>query len=66
MLDVLTATILLTAFAPIMLIIGIMIKLDSPGPVIFRQEQVGPRRMGDKHVLDYTRQALPGLVLRKA
>jgi lipopolysaccharide/colanic/teichoic acid biosynthesis glycosyltransferase len=42
--DVVMATILLIAFAPIMLVIAIVIKLDSPGPIIFKQERVGARR----------------------
>jgi lipopolysaccharide/colanic/teichoic acid biosynthesis glycosyltransferase len=44
LLDVLIAAILLIAFAPLILVIAIMIKLDSPGPVIFKQQRVGARR----------------------
>jgi lipopolysaccharide/colanic/teichoic acid biosynthesis glycosyltransferase len=43
-LDVLMAVMLLIALAPIILVIAIMIKLDSPGPIIFRQKRVGTRR----------------------
>lgn len=43
-LDVLMAAFLLIAFAPIMLIIAIMIRLDSPGPIIFKQQRVRGRR----------------------
>ena len=32
---------ILTMIAPLMLAIGIMIKLDSPGPVLFRQKRYG-------------------------
>ena len=38
--DVVMAEILLVTFAIPMLIIAIMIKLDSPGPVFYRQERV--------------------------
>ena len=38
--DVVMAEILLVTFASPMLIIAIMIKLDSPGPVFYRQERV--------------------------
>lgn len=44
--DVLVATILLIAFAPFLLIIAIVIRLDSPGPAIFKQERVRARRKG--------------------
>mgnify|MGYP005773120297 CR=1 FL=1 len=38
--DVVVATIMLAILATPMLIIAIMIKLDSPGPVFYRQERV--------------------------
>ena len=38
--DVVMAEILLAIFAIPMLIIAMMIKLDSPGPVFYRQERV--------------------------
>lgn len=40
-LDVIAATAGLLLTAPVLLLIGAAIKLDSPGPVIFRQERVG-------------------------
>ncbi len=40
-LDVGVASIALIAAAPIMLITAIIIKLDSPGPILFRQTRVG-------------------------
>lgn len=39
--DVVTASLGLLAFAPVLLVLAIWIKLDSPGPVFFRQERVG-------------------------
>lgn len=39
--DVLAAAIALVLFAPLMLLIAIAIKLDSPGPIIFAQTRVG-------------------------
>ena len=38
--DVISASILLVVLAPAMLVVGIWIKLDSPGPVFFRQTRV--------------------------
>ncbi len=43
-LDLLLATLLLVLLSPLMLLIAVLIKLDSPGPVIFVQERVGARR----------------------
>lgn len=39
--DVVGATLLLFLLAPVLLLVGIMIKLDSRGPVFFVQERVG-------------------------
>ncbi|MCA9982546.1 MAG: sugar transferase, partial [Anaerolineales bacterium] len=39
--DILGALTLIVLTLPVMLLIAIAIKLDSPGPVIFRQERVG-------------------------
>lgn len=39
--DVTGAACLLVFFAPVMALIGLLIKLVSPGPVFFRQERVG-------------------------
>ncbi|HET7037838.1 MAG TPA: sugar transferase [Thermomicrobiaceae bacterium] len=43
--DVVVAGALLVACAPALLLIALLIKLDSRGPVIFRQERVGTRRL---------------------
>ena len=41
MLDLLAAAAGLVLIAPVLLLIAIAVKLDSPGPVLFRQERVG-------------------------
>ena len=40
-LDIAGATGLLIVFAPIIIVVAILIKLDSPGPVFFRQDRAG-------------------------
>lgn len=42
--DVVLAMLLLVLLCPLLLLIAILIKLDSPGPIIFIQERVGARR----------------------
>ena len=39
--DLIFATVAMFFFAPIMIICALLIKLDSPGPVFFRQKRVG-------------------------
>lgn len=39
--DIVTSGILLLAAAPVMLIIAVLVKLDSHGPILFKQERVG-------------------------
>ncbi len=39
--DVSIALVGLIALAPIMMIVAVVIKLDSPGPVLFRQQRIG-------------------------
>lgn len=39
--DLFVSTLLLAAASPIMLITAILIRLDSPGPILYRQERVG-------------------------
>jgi len=39
--DLVVASLGLVVFAPLMLLLAVAIKLDSPGPVFFRQERVG-------------------------
>lgn len=39
--DVFGATVAIILFSPIMLIVALLIKLTSPGPLIFKQERIG-------------------------
>lgn len=39
--DIVVSLLALLVFVPIMVIIGILIKLDSKGPILFRQERIG-------------------------
>lgn len=39
------AVLMLTVFSPLLLLIGLVIKMESPGPVLFRQKRVG---LGEK------------------
>jgi lipopolysaccharide/colanic/teichoic acid biosynthesis glycosyltransferase len=39
--DIVGSIILIIIFFPIMILIGIMIKLNSKGPIIFKQKRVG-------------------------
>ncbi|HUG24370.1 sugar transferase [Piscinibacter sp.] len=41
--DLLLAAVALLLFSPLMLVIAVWVKLDSAGPVFFRQERVGRR-----------------------
>lgn len=42
--DIVLASMMLVAFAPIMLVVAILIKLDSPGSALFIQKRVGTKR----------------------
>lgn len=44
--DIVVSTVLILIAAPAMAVVAALIKLDSPGPVLFRQERVG---IGGKH-----------------
>ena len=39
--DIVCASILLLLFSPLYLLIALLIKLDSPGPILFKQERIG-------------------------
>lgn len=41
LMDITIASVLLVFFAPLMALIALLIKLDSPGPVLFKQVRVG-------------------------
>lgn len=50
LLDVLVSIVALMALAPLLLAIAVAIKLDSPGPVIFRQKRVrGSQSLDEPH-----------------
>jgi lipopolysaccharide/colanic/teichoic acid biosynthesis glycosyltransferase len=49
LLDITTATLALMALSPLMLVVAVLVKLDSPGPAIFKQKRVGLRRRADGH-----------------
>ena len=40
-LDISVALLAIVFFAPLILLIGVLIKLDSPGPILFRHKRVG-------------------------
>lgn len=44
--DVLLSFIVLVLLLPILLVLALVIRLDSPGPVIYHQTRVGARRVG--------------------
>jgi lipopolysaccharide/colanic/teichoic acid biosynthesis glycosyltransferase len=44
-LDLIIAIILVIALLPLMILIALLIKLDSPGPVLYIQERVGTKRL---------------------
>lgn len=41
MFDIIVSAMMLLAAAPLMVLLAIAVKLDSPGPILFRQERVG-------------------------
>lgn len=45
-LDVSLAAVLLVILSPLLLLLALLIRLDSPGPAIFKQPRVGLRRRG--------------------
>ncbi len=55
--DLIFSALGLVALAPLLLLIAIWIKLDSPGPVMFRQERVG--RLGRPFFIHKFRTMLP-------
>ncbi|MCZ7568422.1 MAG: sugar transferase [Ardenticatenaceae bacterium] len=54
LMDVAVAVLLLLLLAPVFVLIACAIKLDSPGPVIFKQERVGRRRRRADGTLEET------------
>jgi lipopolysaccharide/colanic/teichoic acid biosynthesis glycosyltransferase len=47
--DLLGATLLLLLFSPLLVILGFLVKITSPGPVLYRQKRVG--RLGQEFTL---------------
>lgn len=41
--DAVVAAILLVLLAPLIIVVGILVRLDTPGPALFRQERIGYR-----------------------
>lgn len=41
--DIFVAAVLLVLFTPLMLAVGVLVKLSSPGPVLFKQDRIGYR-----------------------
>src|SRR5205809_204725 len=67
--DILMATIGLILLSPLFLLVAALIKLDSPGPIFFRQERIGKtfrpffiykfRTMVENAEEEYLRRVLP-------
>ena len=49
MMDIVSSIILIIVFSPVLLITAIIIKLTSPGPVIFKQKRVGQNKEFDMY-----------------
>lgn len=50
LLDIVLSLAALAALLPVLIVLAVLIKLDSPGPALFKQERVG---RGEKHFLIY-------------
>lgn len=59
MMDVTAAVISLVFLMPLLVIIGILIKLDSPGPILFVQERVGGKRVKVNGRTEWVAQTFP-------
>jgi lipopolysaccharide/colanic/teichoic acid biosynthesis glycosyltransferase len=57
--DIVIAATLLVLLSPVMLVVAILIKLDSPGPVIFIQERVGAKMCYHDGKLYWQREVFP-------
>jgi lipopolysaccharide/colanic/teichoic acid biosynthesis glycosyltransferase len=55
--DTLGAAVLLAVFSPVMLVLAILVKLDSDGPVLFSQERLG--RFGEPFKMYKFRSMIP-------
>ncbi|MDZ7372504.1 MAG: sugar transferase [candidate division KSB1 bacterium] len=63
LLDIVLASLMLIAFSPLMLVVAILIKLTSPGPVLFKQKRCGLN--GRKFTLYKFRTMVPGAERKK-
>jgi len=62
--DIVVAALALLLLAPLLLVLAVTIRLDSPGPVFFRQERVGRHGVPFRiHKFRTMRAAAPGLPL---
>ena len=50
MMDVILSIVLGIVFLPLLLLTAMMIKLDSPGPVFYKQERIGKDEAQDHHI----------------
>jgi lipopolysaccharide/colanic/teichoic acid biosynthesis glycosyltransferase len=49
--DIMVASLLLLLLTPVLLVLALVVRLDTPGPVIYRQRRVGSRRINlESHV----------------
>ncbi|MBT1002463.1 sugar transferase [Paenarthrobacter sp. DKR-5] len=65
--DIVLSGVALVALAPLFLVLAIMVKRDSPGPVLFRQERVGRdgepfRMLKFRSMVDHAEDNLAGLL----
>ncbi|WP_245976958.1 sugar transferase [Cryobacterium soli] len=51
-LDIILGAVTLIAVSPVLVVIGVLVKLDSPGPILFRQERAG-RNGAPFHMLKF-------------
>jgi lipopolysaccharide/colanic/teichoic acid biosynthesis glycosyltransferase len=60
--DAVVATILLLVFSPVLLIAAVLVKLDSPGPVLYRQRRIKFRSMRSDTGVDVHRDHVSRLI----
>jgi lipopolysaccharide/colanic/teichoic acid biosynthesis glycosyltransferase len=52
-LDLILAVFALLLFSPLILMVAILVKLDSPGPILFKQDRVSVRRKSANKIIYY-------------
>ena len=60
LLDIVGSSVLLLVTAPLILVIAILIRLDSPGPVVFRHKRVGINQRRNQISVDRERRSTKG------